>query len=170
MNTLRNILIGAAALSALATSAFAQTSAVGTAQTDARIIQPITIASAGTLNFGTITKPTGASVVNVTTAGVRTRTSGDAALAGGTITVPTFTVSGEGAAAYTLSAPAFSLTGPSSATVGVTPILSVTSGLLGGTAGAVGTQAFTVGGNLAIAADQAIGAYSGTLSVTVAYN
>jgi spore coat protein U-like protein len=167
---LRNILLSAIAISAVATAASAQVSATGTATTDARIIQPLSIASAGALNFGTLTRPTAASVVKVTTANARSVTSGDTALVGSTSAVPTFTVSGEGAATYTLSAADFTLAGPGGATASVTPALSITTGALGGSAGTVGTQTFTVGGDLSLAANQAIGAYTGTLSVTVAYN
>jgi len=167
---LRNILIGAVAISAIATVASAQTSAVGTAATEAKIIQPIAITSAGTLNFGTITRPSAASVVRVTAANARSVVSGNATLAAGGSAVPTFTVTGEGGLTYSLTAPAFDLAGPGQATATVTPVASIEEGLLDGDEAEVGTQTFTVGGNLALGADQPLGTYSGTLSVTVAYN
>ena len=169
---LRNILIGAVAISALATAASAQITATGTATTDAKIIQPIAISSSGTLNFGSITRPSAASVVKVTTANVRSVVSGTATLAAGGSAVPTFTVSGEGASQYGITLTPFTLAGPAGSTaITVTPVASIVgNGLLSGTAATVGTQAFTVGGDLALAAEQALGAYTGTLSVTVAYN
>ncbi len=43
-------------------------------------------------------------------------------------------------------------------------------GTLDSTAGNAGTQSFYVGGTLHVGSNQAPGAYTGTFSVTVAYN
>lgn len=167
MKTLRNVLVAAAALSAGATVASAQTSATATAPADAKIIQPIAMANGSALSFGTITKPSGASVVRVTAGGSRSVQSGDAALAGGSPTAAAFTITGEPSQTVNISTAAtFNLTRVSgSETVTVTPILSATTGSLNGS----GSLPFTVGGDLALASSTVTGNYAGTLSVTVNY-
>jgi hypothetical protein len=168
---LRNILIGAVALSALASSAFAQVNA--TAATEATIIRALTIDDTQDMSFGTIVRPAANATVSLSTAGavtgVTTVGTGQAAAK--------FLVSGEGGQTFSI-AQTISLGGPS--TLVVTPLLA--AGASGSIAGAVGTLSgnlgeatsgtaeLVYGASFPITATTATGAYTGSLVVTVNYN
>jgi len=141
----------------------------------AKIIQPISVVTDGVqLNFGTIASSTSAATVLLTSGNVRSIGSGTATLiTTGALnianTVPSFTVNGEPSAAYTITLPASDVTITSSSN---TMKVNTFTTSIGGTAGALtaGTQTFTLGASLAIAAGQASGSYTGTFNITVAYN
>jgi len=140
--------------------------ATGTAS--ATVINPITVSEARALAFGSVT-------ASVTTAGTVALTAVDEAVKTDTTVSSTgtqqsgkFTVLGGDSNSYTITVPATaSLASTSSndaADMTVTLTQSKTSGSL-----VAGTDAFFVGGSLAVAANQNSGAYTGTYTVTVAY-
>ncbi len=167
MNVPSRLVAGALLLAA--PLAFAQTSANATAS--ANIVARISIANTAALQFGDIVAGTsGTNIVTVAPNGTRAISgAGNASLAGGTITAASFTVSGSGSKTYaiTLPATAATLTGPSSSSMTVDTFTSVPSGT--GTLSS-GSQVLAVGANLNLSANQTAGNYTGTFTVTVAYN
>lgn len=180
-NNLSRRLLIAAGLAAAATGAVAQSSATGTANATATIIRPITVSSSADLAFGNVVPGASAgSLVIAATSGTPTQTpAGGVTQPGtqrGTITAAKFDVAGEGALTYTITLPAGAATitdGTNNMTVDTwTSSIATTAGagLLSGTSGNAGTQTFYVGGKLNVGANQAAANYTGTFSVTVAYN
>lgn len=167
MKNLKFFTLAIAILGFTATS-FAQNTATTTATASANILQHLTIVNAGNLNFGNIIASNALGTVKVIPAGTRTATDGAALPTGvaGTVSAAAFTVTGEEDATYAVTLP----TAPVTITDGtnnmtVTAFESNSTNVLTG-----GTQTFQVGGTLNVAASQAAGAYTGTFSVTVAYN
>jgi len=164
----------------------AQSSATeATATANATVIRPIAVAKDLSLEFGNIVAGAGTVVIAAATGA---RTDSNPALTPpasqmGLIRAATFNVSGEGAAVYSITLPTDN-----------TVVLTTNAGIgdverihldsftvaknggttdlltLNGAAGAAGSQSFFVGGTLTTIAGQATGVYSGTYSVTVAYN
>ncbi|MBU6394876.1 MAG: DUF4402 domain-containing protein [Sphingomonadales bacterium] len=164
----------AAALGALflATSAQAQ-SASATATSSATLLRPVALSSSANLAFGRIVLPgSGTGSVTIgTAADTVSATGGAVALSGGSPSRAAFSVSGEGGQTVTVSVPAsVTMSGPSSSTMAVTLTSSVSgSTTLSGSLGAAGSATFYVGGSFAPTATTTTGAYSGTFTVTVAY-
>lgn len=161
----------------MAGGAMAQTSATSAAVTaSARIITPLTITPTGTLNFGRIANSLAGGTVVLSPANVPTTTG--VTLVAGETSVPTFTVNGEGAATFSVTMPT-SVTlnaGEDSMTlddfqnnVGTDPA-NAAVGTLSGSDGGAGTKAFQVGATLNVGGNQKPAVYSGTFTVTVAYN
>lgn len=135
-----------------------------TASADARanILQQVTVTSDGSdLDFGTIVTGATASSVVISSAGALT--CGTGLVCSGTTSAAGFDVTGTTGEIVTVSSDtSVTLTGPSDTmTASLTP--SASSITLDGTDG------FTVGGTLAVGANQADGAYVGTFGVTVNY-
>jgi hypothetical protein len=178
MITVRKLVVGIGALSALASAAHAQASADATAQGSATIIQPIQVSAPTGLAFGTIVKPSGATpgTVTVDAAGARNVTGGGAlALASSTATAASFQVVGEGGSAYSLTVPpTFDMKTAGGDTLTVTTVnnAGLTPGALTvpGSLGAPGTATFGVGGTFNLNTATVSGAYSGNIVVTAAYN
>lgn len=158
-----------------ASPAFAQ-QASASAEARGRVLQPLTLSKAIDLDFGTVSGDTtqpGTVVVNVTdpTSPVRSQT-------GGVTLVPSvwqpaeFDAAGEPnrAVTVTLSAPA-SLSDGNGHTVGVNSMVLDTCGCTTDTRTLDGTGAFKVyvGGDFAIAANQASGLYTANFDVTADY-
>ena len=181
MNTKMNKIAMAIGALVMAGGAMAQSTATtSTATANATIVAPITIANGATLEFGNVVA--GSGTVVISSAGGRTDSS-TALTPGtqrGTFRNATFNVTGEGAYTYVITLPttAVTLTGPASntMTVGTFTVEAGTSGSVSGTtSGAIGTLAsgagqLQVGATLNVGALQVPGAYTGTYSVTVAYN
>ena len=169
MKTIKQITLTAlAALAMASTLSAAQNSANTTANATARIITPISIAKTADLNFGDVVSSGVAGTVAVDVAGART-SAGGASLGNGTgVTAAAFTVSGQGSATYAITLPASAVitSGPNNMTVN--GFVSNPAGT--GTLSAGGSQALAVGGTLQVGVAQATGSYTGTFSVTVAYN
>jgi hypothetical protein len=174
MKIIRNILVGAASattLVALATSASAATVA---ANTNAKIIQPITITKDADMNFGTLIRPTDNATVTLGTDGV---VSGVTKVTGSTSAAAKFTVNGEGGQQYSISETASLANGANSvaltltkvAGAGATGTLAGNVGTLGGTLGSAGAGELLYGASFPITSTTATGAYTGTLAVTVNY-
>ena len=159
-------LVGLAALLLCGQSAFAAGSVSATGHASATIITPLTIAESVQLNFGTIAPGTNADTLIVSPSGSPTigsylQTAGTPAAAAA------FTVNGQGTLAYAITLPSAAVTLTSGAdSMSVDTFVSTPSG---SGALAAGTQTVNVGATLHVGASQAAGSYTGTYSVTVAY-
>jgi hypothetical protein len=145
--------------------------AIATANGKARVVNPISLAVAGTseLNFGDVVPSTvTAGTVSLTPASVRAAAGGVTLGSSTSVGVPTFNVGGQANATYAITLPA----GPSILTSGVNTMTvdTFTGSKATGTLSAGGADSFTVGGTLNVAQSQTAGSYAGTFSVTVAYN
>ena len=175
MTRLMKIALCVAAVSALASPAFAQSSATQSTTGTTKIIQPLTLAKNSDLAFGSVVKPNSATntVAIDASSGSRSVTGGgDAALAPSTSSRATYTVTGEGGQTFSISTPAsFDMArqgGSETITVALTQ--SAATGTLTGSLGNSGTATFGVGGSFPVAASTASGSYTGSFDVTVAYN
>ena len=155
----------------ISSPALAQTSSAATTATTT-IVQPVVIAKSSDLVFGTIIKPaTGNSTVTLASSADTVSASGTGfAILGGTSRAK-YTITGEGGQAVSISFPAtFDMTGPSSSTLEVTLASDLgTSSTIGGALGAEGTKDLNLGGSFDVGDATTTGAYTGTFSVTVAY-
>lgn len=151
-------------------NANAQTaSSTATASATATIISPIAITKTADLAFGNIVAGTTTGTVVVSSTGTRSNTGGVTlpTATPGTVTAAAFTVTGLANATYTI-VPAV-VANPTSGSNSMTLTLNANpSGT--GTIGSAGTQVVNVGGTLNVGANQAAGAYTGSFTVTVAYN
>jgi len=165
MKQIVKIFFAAIVMIAFSVTANAQGSATASGNAAARIIAPITLTAVNTLHFGTMFNNAGGTVT-VTTAGARSATGVNLSALAPVHSAGSFDVGGEAGFTY-------SITLPSDGTV------TIASG--GNTmaingfnhdAGATPTvpQTFNVGAVLTVAAGQPSGLYTGTYSVTVAYN
>jgi len=179
MNTKMNKLAVAMGALVMAGGAMAQSTATeSTAVTNAKVIKPITIAKNLSLEFGNVVA--GSGTVIIAPAGGRTDSSAALTPGGqkGTVRAATFDVTGEAASTYSITLPATAVTLRDSATTPNTmtaTAFTVAAGTTGSVTGMVGTLAagaavLNVGATLNVAALQTPGAYTGTYSVTVAYN
>jgi hypothetical protein len=150
----------------------------GTATAGATVLAaPVVVTKTADLSFGKFATGAAGSIT-ISTSGVRTVSGGVLPSAdGGAMTAATFVVSGDRGAAYSIThggTSALSRTSGSE-TMSMTKFSDVSAGnattgtVAGGTLNA-GTQSIYVGGTLAVGANQAGGAYTGTVSVTVEYN
>lgn len=173
-----NLKFAAAALLMVAASipAHAQQTASASANATAKIIRPIVVTKNADLAFGTLVR--GAGSVTVSTLGARSVTGGVEALASTSASNARFTVDGEGGQAITVTIPAtFDLTnqtGSGAETLTVTTSNDMT-GLAGAqtlsnSLGADGNLVVKVGGAFPLTATTATGSYSGSFSLTAAYN
>ena len=170
MNSIKRFTLSAAATLMVAGSlSAAQNSANTSANATARIISPITLTKVTDLNFGDVVPSGVAGTVTVTPAALRTSAGGASLGNGAAVTAASFTVGGQGSATYTITLPAAAVTLTSGAnTMTVDTFTSNPSGT--GALSAGGSQTLNVGANLNVGISQATGTYSGSFSVTVAYN
>jgi hypothetical protein len=154
-------LIAAFGLSAVAAEA-APATASATAR--ARVLKQITVTNTSDLEFGTVVAGAAASTVDVTTAGART--CGAGLTCTGATTAANFNITGTVASVVTVSSPATATltSGANNMTVTLNRSASTVTLAAGAVNGTV-----QVGGSLALAANQADGAYTGTFAVTVDY-
>jgi hypothetical protein len=170
------IAAAAALVAAVASPVLAQSSASTTGTGSITIIRPITIAKTADLAFGTVVRPsTGAGTAVVSAAGARTVTGGVVGLSSGaTPAAAAFTVTGEGGQSISVTIPATftMINGADSLTVTTSNNLtgSASAQTLSNALGAAGTLGFTVGGSVPIASTTTTGLYSGTFTVSAAYN
>jgi hypothetical protein len=152
-------------------AAYAQSSATVTANGSTTLIRPITITKTADLAFGRIVKPgTGTGTVAVAnSADTVIAASGAVALAS-TTSRAKFTIGGEGGQVISVLVPAsFNLSnGTDTIAVTLDPDLGTTTNLSGSMA-AGGSAALNVGGNFNVPNAISTGVYSGSFSVTVAY-
>lgn len=154
-------LIAAAALSAGAAQA-APATASGTAR--AAVLKQITVTNTSDLDFGTVVAGASAASLDVSTAGARTCGAGMTCT--GTVSAANFNITGTVAAVVTISGDNSVSLSNGTDTMSASLTRSATTLTLA--AGAV-NGAFTVGGSLGVAANQADGAYTGTFNVSVDY-
>ncbi|MDP2876103.1 MAG: DUF4402 domain-containing protein [Holophaga sp.] len=181
MRTLSRLLLGVALI--VGGMAFAQTSSAtaGNVPATARIYVPISVALTNSgLIFGDVfANVTGGNVILDPATDIRTTTGG---LVLGTLS-PTnsavLKVSGKRSASFAITLPAngtVTLTGPGTAmalnaftaAVGTVALVAPFTSQLPNASSA--TLSFKVGGTLVVGANQVDGDYTGTFSVTVAYN
>lgn len=169
-----NKLIASAILAlGFTTNVNAQASATATAT--ATIVAPISITKNTDMNFGNIAvqAATGGDVI-LAAAGTRTRTAGVTLPAvPGTVSAAAFTVDGEVSYTYDITLPStVTLTRTSGSETMTADEFTSSIGITAGELDGSGTQDFTVGATLAVAAAQVPGVYvSGTpFTVTVNYN
>ena len=170
--TLKLITLTAAIFGFAATSFGQIASDEAAANAGAKIIAPITIDWVRHMYFGAIIKTTGANVVTLShdATAVREATVAESLLAAqtGNPTSAQFSIAGEEAFTFSVGLPSsITIEGPGEdMTVdNLTMNLSATSN----TFGASPTTLY-VGGDLNVGANQTVGAYTGTFTVTVAYN
>lgn len=169
------IALAAAALTAIAAPAMAQSSATQSTNATVKIVQPITLTKDADLAFGTVVKPTsGSNTVTISTGSDTPALTGagDAALATSTTSRAAFTVGGEGGQTFSITVPAsVNMTrSGGSETLAVTLTASGATGTLSGSMGSAGSTTFTVGGAFTVASTTLSGNYSGAFNTTVAYN
>ena len=146
-----------------------------TASATGTVVTPLNITKASDLAFGSFAVSAAGSVT-VTPGGVRSVGGGVTAIASTTSTAAKFDVVGTADMNYTLTldAPTSLSAGGGNtmpfAAVSDTSASAITSGTVAGGTLAGGGQSIYVGGVLTVAANQAPGAYTGTLTATVAYN
>lgn len=168
---MKSLIITAVALLSVTGSAMAQgVSATGTASASLNVVSGITIAKNADVDFGNIAQ--GQGTITLAKDGTVSGTTG---LTNADGTVGKFTVSGYTGAEFSISTAAVSLTGDGDA-ISFTPSLygngtDDASAATSATSGTIvdGSYYIYVGGSLAVPDDQAVGAYTGTVSVDVAY-
>ena len=142
------------------------------------IITPITITETTALHFGVMAVLAGTPGTCVlSTLGVRTATGGvNLSVQAPVATNAAYNVTGQASTTYALTLPA-TITVTKAVTLETMTIGTLLARFNGAGADAVtstlavgGTDSFTVGGTLAVAAAQVAGTYAGTFDVTVAYN
>lgn len=172
----KRILLAIVMIVGYSVSIMAQTTATGTNNAKCTIIAPISIAAVTELEFGDIIAGDGDVIVSVGNA----RTIPGALLAGtqlGTVTAATFDIKGEPAYTYAITLPAdgdvtISEPGLASMAVKTFNCLSTETSATDGTGklDGSGDDVVTVGATLDVETSQTQGDYTGTFSVTVAYN
>jgi hypothetical protein len=138
----------------------------------AQVFRSLAIAKTSDLVFGSVVKPAaGSGTVAIDAAtGARAVTGGVVGVANPTPTRAVFNVTGEGGQAISVSVPAsFQMTGPQPITV-TTTNSAAGAPVLSGALGSPGSYSFGVGGSAPITSTTPDGSYSGSFTVTVAYN
>jgi hypothetical protein len=167
---MKKVILAALVLGLLsAGSAFAQlNTASASANANARVVAAITLNKTADLNFGDVVAGGTLGTVVMSTVGARTVTGGTTLGNANGAAVAAFTVGGVASATYAISLPSGATTissGGNNMTVD-----TWTGSKATGTLSAGGSDNFTVGGTLHVAANQAAGSYTGTFSVSVNYN
>ena len=173
MKTTHKLIALAIVLVGFTTTSNAQATATATAT--ATVVAPISITKTSDMSFGNIAvqTSTGGTVI-LSTSNSRTASGGVTATSGmgGTVSSAAFTVSGEGTNTYDITLPGtvtLTRASGSETMTARTFTRAAVSGTLGTLSG--GTQSFTVGATLTVAAGQATGTYtSANFNVTVNYN
>lgn len=176
-NSLKIALATALALGATAFSGGASAANNASATATATVVTPIAITKSTDLVFGSFYPGATTGTVDVNTNGARTFSGGVLTASGGaTPAAAKFDVTGGANATYTIAyATGVTLTG-SGAPMALTQISDLTGAggaatlAATGTLSAGGTQSIYIGGSLAVAANQAAGAYTGNITATVVYN
>lgn len=166
----------ALAATAFAAPALAQSSGQATGTGAITIVRPLTVTKNADLRFGTVVRPaSGAGSVAVSAAGARTVAGGVVGLASGdTPQAAQFTVDGEGGQSVSVTIPStFTMAnGTDTLTVTTTNNLSGSAAAqtLSNSLGSAGTLAFRVGGSVPVASTSPSGVYTGSFTVSAAYN
>lgn len=157
---------------AFASSAFGQTSATTQASANANIIPAISIAQVANLNFGDILQPAGVGgTLTLTAAAPTVPNAVGVTTAGGTVNAAEFLVSGAGTRSFNVTLPVtINITSGGNSMV-VDNFMDSCLGVctFGGAPATTETLPLYVGATLTVGGNQALGAYTGTFDVTVAY-
>lgn len=161
---------------AFAGPAMAQSTASTTGTGSITVIRPLTITKNADLKFGTIVRPsTGSGTVVVSAAGARTVTGGVVGLVSGDAPQASqFTIDGEGGQSISVTVPATFTMANGTDTLTVTTnnnlLGSAGAQTLSNALGSAGLLVFKVGGTVPIASTAVTGTYTGTFTVSAAYN
>ena len=148
-------------------SAYAQSTA--SADASARIVSPLQITKTADLKFGNVAAGPAAGTVDMAITDVRTATGGVTLISAGNVSnAAAFDIIGAPDATFTISLPTTILIASGANDMQVDNFVSS----LGATSAldALGASALKVGATLNVAANQAVGLYTGSFDVTVAYN
>jgi len=173
MNIIVKSGIAAAMLAGSAAPAFGQTTSSVTTPGTTTIIQPVTIAQDSPLAFGTIIRPTsGTSTISIGTGADTVTASGSGVALRGPTSRARYTVTGEGGQTVSVTMPAsFDLTRTGATALPVTLTRNPAGNLtLSNALGAAGTASLAIGGSFVIDSTTATGDYTGSFTVSVAYN
>jgi len=144
------------------------------ADASAVLVTGIQITKQTDLHFGTMTVPSNASAVVLSTANARSVSTGDITLLANapTSSVATFAISGNGSQAYSVTLPNSVNITESAGGSNTMEITNFTEVSASGnhTLSVLGADVVTVGGTLVTGTDEISGTYAGTFNVTVAYN
>ena len=156
---------------ALFIAGFSATYAQSTASADAsaRIVSPLQITKTADLLFGNIAAGPSAGTVDMAVNDVRTASGGVTLIAAGNVSnAAAYDIIGYPDATFTISLPSSILIASGANDMQVDNFISS----LGATSAldAQGAAALKVGATLNVAANQAVGLYTGSFDVTVAYN
>ncbi len=146
---------------------------VASSNATASVFRGIAIAKSTDLAFGKIVRPSsGSGTVSLSAAGtISVSGTGTAALASPAPTVAAFSVTGEGGQAVTVTVPSsFAMTSGANSLTVTTAASGSGVQTLSGTIGGAGSLAVNVGGSFPLTSVTATGLYSGTFTVSVAYN
>lgn len=165
---MKKLILLAASAAFIATPAIAAPGDTSTAQgaATAEVVAPITLehTNGAALNFGTFTTGDAGGSVVVDLAGVGTASGEVTLLSGSVEAADAFTVAGDANRAFTIA------TTGGTVSNGTDDMAFTTSADTAGALDASGAAAFSVGGTLSIAGGESAGTYTGSYSVTVAYN
>ncbi len=165
------VLALATLIAAVAAPALAQ-SATGSGSIT--VLRPLTVTKNADLRFGTVVRPaSGSGTAVVSPASVRSVTGGVVALSiGNTPQAAQFTLAGEGGQSVAVTIPpSFSIANAADTlTVTTSTNLSSATQNLSNAMGADGALAFYVGGSVPIDSTTPTGLYTGTFTVSAAYN
>lgn len=174
----RFALVSALAVAAVgfAGTASAQSTASASGQGSITVIRPLTVTKSADMKFGTVVRPsTGSGSVVVSNAGARTVSGGVVALnSGDTPQAAQFNIDGEGGQSVSVTVPAtFTMAnGSESLTVTTSNNLGTNASAqtLSNALGSAGSLNVRVGGSVALPSTAATGVYTGTFTVSAAYN
>jgi Mat/Ecp fimbriae major subunit len=149
-------------IAALGLGATSAQAATASATARAKILRQVTLTNTSDLQFGTIVTGTAASTVTVDSAGART--CGAGLVCSGATTAAGFDIAGTSGQVVTISVPAtVSLTSGANSMTATLAASAATATLVANAA------SFSVGGDLAVGANQADGDYTGTFTATANY-
>jgi hypothetical protein len=175
---IKMLYVSVIALSALtaSNSAFAQSNTSSVAASGSvTLIRPLTITKNADLNFGRIVKPASGTgtVTMANTSDTAVAAVGAVALAGISTSRAKFTINGEGGQVVNVTVPANVVisdgTPADNITVTLNPDLGA-SVTLSNALAAAGSASLNIGGNLSVPNANSTGLYTGSFTVTVAYN
>lgn len=133
----------------------------------ANVVTAISITNTAGLDFGDLVAGATSGTVVMTAAGVRTSTGGTTLGNPGAAAAAGFAVAGDPAATYAITLPtSITVTSGGDTMTVDTFTTPAATGTLDGT----GNDTIAVGATLQVGVAQAVGAYTGTFDVTVAYN
>jgi hypothetical protein len=159
-----------------AVPAMAQSSQSATGNGSITVIRPVGVTKGADLKFGTVVRPgTGAGTVVISAAGARSVTGGVVGLnSGDAPQAAEFTVAGEGGQSVSITVPATFIMANGSENLTVTTSSnlagSAAAQTLSGSMGSAGTLNVRVGGSTPVPSTAATGLYTGTFTVSAAYN